>query len=122
MLRAGKIHTTASLQVVPVVSEHNGTYEASFEVTGGPCAMQMVLDPLPHSESASLGAATLWAVVQVPRPGHLPLPFLSIHDRGICSTASMWRRYKLAHCDLLCLSSNDRGDTYWEDVQGMPSQ
>lgn len=40
-------------------------------------ALQMVLDPLPDSDSAAMGAATLWAVVQVltplPASGLLPV-------------------------------------------------
>ncbi len=41
-------------------------------------ALQMVLDPLPDSDSAAMGAATLWAVVQVLTPlpaasGSLPV-------------------------------------------------
>ena len=46
-------------------------------------ALQMVLDPLPDSESAAMGAATLWAIVQVLTPlpaASASLPFCAHRD------------------------------------------
>ena len=57
-------------------------------------ALQMVLDPLPDSDSAAMGAATLWAVVQVltPLPAASKLPPVCAHRnvQHICNVALLF--------------------------------